>query len=61
MLRDAEFFKARISKLDGAGDLGDFLISIVNRKAVAEKTKVPEAPATSSEKPSEPQLAGEKT
>ena len=41
MLRDAEFFRSRLSKLDGAGDIGDYVISIVNAKAVAEQTAPP--------------------
>ena len=35
MLRDAEFFSARINQLDGAGDLGDSLVRIVKDKSVA--------------------------
>lgn len=34
LLRDVEFFKTRISKLDGAGDIGDFLVAIINEKSV---------------------------
>ena len=34
MLRDVELFKSRISKLDGAGDLGDYLVKLVSDKAV---------------------------
>ena len=37
MLRDAEFFRSRLSKLDGAGDIGDYIVSIVNAKTVAEQ------------------------
>jgi len=36
LLRDVEFFKNRISKLDGAGDIGDFLLSIINEKLVGQ-------------------------
>lgn len=35
MLHDAEFFHSRISKLDGAADLGTYLIQIINEKTVA--------------------------
>ncbi len=63
MLRDAEYFRSRISKLDGAADIGDHLVGIVNSKAVAEKPKdtktSPAAPeSTTAEKPQE---EGEKT
>jgi vacuolar protein sorting-associated protein 54 len=34
MLSDVEFFKARIDKLDGAGDLGDHLIEVVKAKSI---------------------------
>ena len=44
MLHDTEFFKSRISKIDGAGDIGDYLVNIVNAKAVAERPKPPEVP-----------------
>lgn len=37
MLRDVEFLKSRISKLDGAADIGDRLLKIVNDKAIVEK------------------------
>ena len=40
MLRDTEFFKSRISKIDGAGDIGDYLFNIVNAKAVAAQPKL---------------------
>ncbi|RFU35253.1 hypothetical protein B7463_g1084, partial [Scytalidium lignicola] len=44
MLRDVEYFKTRIGNIGGAGDAGDYLISIVKGKAVPEPT----APAPSS-------------
>ena len=53
MLHDTEFFKSRISKIDGAGDIGDYLVNIVNAKAVAERTKPPEVPPTESEESAE--------
>lgn len=50
MLRDTEFFKSRISKIDGAGDIGDYLINLVNAKAVAaQPTPLQETPATTVE------------
>lgn len=50
MLRDTEFFKSRISKIDGAGDIGDHLVDIVKVKAVAEQPKAPrEPPITTNE------------
>ena len=41
MLRDAEFFRSRLGKLDGAGDIGDYVVSIVNAKAVAAQAALP--------------------
>ncbi len=43
MLRDAEFFRSRLGKLDGASDIGDYVVSIVRSKTVAEQ---PAAQAT---------------
>lgn len=37
MLRDAELFRSRLGKLDGAADVGDHIVNIVNSKVVAEK------------------------
>ncbi|KAI9767033.1 MAG: hypothetical protein M1840_005992 [Geoglossum simile] len=34
MLRDAEHFRARLSKLDGAGDIGDVIVAIVEQKPI---------------------------
>ncbi len=48
MLRDAEFFRARLSKLDGASDIGDYIVSIVNAKTVAEQ-QAPSVEPTSDE------------
>ncbi|PNY26909.1 Vacuolar protein sorting-associated protein 54 [Tolypocladium capitatum] len=48
MLRDVEFFSAKLGKLDGFGDAGDFLAGIVKAKEVK-----PEAP------PEEPKEATE--
>jgi len=60
MLRDAEFFRSRISKLDGAADIGDYLVSIVNSKHVAEKLEsaetIPAEPEPTAEKPQEKTL-----
>lgn len=55
MLRDVEFFKSRISKIDGAGDIGDHLVDVVNAKAVAEQPKPPaeEPPTTNNEEAAE--------
>lgn len=43
MLRDAEFFRSRISKLEGAADIGDHLVTIITAKSVAEKQKPSES------------------
>ena len=56
--RDVEFFRNRISKIDGAGDIGDYLVDIVEQKPVelAEKaaqkeTRDNESSASSLETP----------
>ena len=41
IIRDAELFKSRLSKLDGAADIGDHIVNIVKGKVVAK----PAAPA----------------
>jgi vacuolar protein sorting-associated protein 54 len=38
MLADAEYFNARISKLEGAGDLGEHIINVVRSKAITSET-----------------------
>ena len=46
MLRDAEFFRARLSKLEGAGDIGDYVVSVVKeRLEPALNNNTPGAPA----------------
>ena len=39
MLRDVEFFRTRISKLEGATSLGDFLVQLVDNKTIGEEVK----------------------
>ena len=46
MLRDAELFKSRLSKLDGAADVGDYVVNVVNSKVVAEKAAAPKPTST---------------
>lgn len=48
MLRDAQYFNARIGRLDGAARLGDYLVQIV-----AEKKIQAQQHSTSAENPSE--------
>ena len=36
MLRDVEFFRSRVGKLEGAASVGDFLVQLVENKPVAE-------------------------
>ena len=40
MLTDAEYFKTRIGGLDGAGDVGDYIVNVVKGKSVP-KSKAP--------------------
>ena len=67
MLRDAELFRSRLSKLDGAADVGDHVVNVVNRKVVAEKAAAPESKHASTEASStdasseKPAQDGEKT
>ena len=41
MLRDADYFKVRISKVDGAGNIGDAIVDVVNEKTVADEKPQP--------------------
>jgi hypothetical protein len=34
-MKDAEFFDSRISKIEGAGDLGTYVVNIVKEKSLA--------------------------
>jgi vacuolar protein sorting-associated protein 54 len=46
MLSDVEYFKSKMGKIDGSGDLGDTLIQVVNAKTIlAEKTSSAAEPA----------------
>ena len=36
LLRDVEFFRSRISKINGAGDIGDYLVHVVEQKYAAQ-------------------------
>ena len=38
MLADAEYFNSRISKLEGAGDLGEQVVNMIRAKAVINDT-----------------------
>lgn len=44
LLADAEFFKSRISKIDGSADLGEQIVKVVQAKTVANSVAAP-APA----------------
>lgn len=37
MISDVEFFNTKISKIDGAGDLGEQLLAVVKEKPVAQE------------------------
>lgn len=37
MLADADYFSSRISKIDGAGDLGEHIVNVVNAKPVVSE------------------------
>lgn len=44
-----------MSKIDGAGDIGDHLVNIVSVKAVAEQPKSPNEPSIISDESTEKQ------
>jgi hypothetical protein len=48
MLADAEYFNSRMSKLEGAGDLGEQVVNIIRAKAIVSGAK-----RSSIEKPQE--------
>lgn len=60
MLSDVEYFKSKMGKIDGSGDLGDTLIQVVNTKTILpEKTTATEpgqteASSSANEAPSPP-------
>lgn len=49
MQNDAEYFKAKMGNIDGSGDLGDQLLSLIQAKTIA-----PELPAKDSKTPTPP-------
>ena len=44
LLADADFFRSRISKIDGSGDLGDHIVKVVQAKTVLN-TVLPPRPS----------------
>ncbi|KAJ9660627.1 hypothetical protein H2201_006885 [Coniosporium apollinis] len=46
LLRDAEFFDARLGKVEGAGNIGAHLIDVVKNKKIAEASGPPAATAS---------------
>ncbi|KAI9834519.1 MAG: hypothetical protein M1819_002895 [Sarea resinae] len=51
ILRDAELFRSRLSKLDGSGDIGDYMVKLVQEKPVEEK-EIPAPSVAASAAPS---------
>ena len=49
MLRDAEFFKARLGSLEGANDTGDFIVKLVKDKHVPKAPVTPPIPTSEEE------------
>ena len=39
MLADAQYFDSRISKLEGAGDVGSHIVEVVKNKTIAAETQ----------------------
>lgn len=65
LLRDAELFESRIGSIEGAGDLGTYVVNIVKEKAIvqprqsgttegSESTEGSEAPRASADAPAQP-------
>ena len=52
MLRDAEYFKTRIGDIDGAGDVGDYLMNLVKEKSVPKAVVLEPVPAPANGKTS---------
>jgi hypothetical protein len=44
LLRDAEHLRTKFSKIDGAGDIGEHITTIVKEKTVAPPSEPPNAP-----------------
>lgn len=60
LLRDAKLFNSRLGQIDGAGNIGTYLIQLVEQKMPAQPTPKPDekkaeepAPATEPEKTEE--------
>lgn len=54
MIRDAEHFKAQISGLEGAGDIGDYILNIVKSKTVPRTAPTAPTAPTASPAPTSP-------
>lgn len=52
LLRDAELFDSRLSKIEGAGDIGTYVKNIVEGKSV-QTTPAPSAAAAQTSAPEE--------
>ena len=53
MLRDVDFFQAKLSKIDGFGDAGEYLTTIIKSKQV--KSAAPPAPAAAESEKKDPE------
>lgn len=52
MLRDAQYFNARIGRLDGAARLGDYMVQVVAEKKIQAQPRPAPAEASSEALPS---------
>ncbi|KAL9625968.1 MAG: hypothetical protein Q9164_007973, partial [Protoblastenia rupestris] len=59
MLADVQYFNNRISKLEGAGDLGSHIVEIVRGKTVTVDSKPP-GPISSEKEDTPPEKTAEK-
>lgn len=55
MIRDAEHFSTKMSKIEGSGDLGEYIVNLVKSKALPEKEAPPAPAEPAEEKKNEPQ------
>ena len=55
MIRDAEHFSTKMSKIEGSGNLGEYIVDLVKSKPLPEKEALAASAITAEEKNEEPQ------
>ena len=56
MLRDVEYLRSRFSKLDGAADLGDYLVNLIENKSLPQSSESSNVASDMTDTSSEPSL-----